>query len=175
MFWITEAITVPDAKETIRIYRKMDSRRYERKDTVIFKDKTDLPFVPDPQLIGSWEVFQFVDNPKKFDPRQTPTLQTIGVYNRIRCTADGKLYKNIITSIGHVEVEHRYTKGLLLDRYSQVAEHYEYQEHNGLDYLIVEYKTGNYLYGGIIGLYCILRRMDDIIENDNYQIKGEFQ
>lgn len=175
LFWMTDAITVPNAKETIRIYRKMDSRRYERRDTVIFKDKTDLPFVPDPHLIGSWEVFQFVDNPEKFDPRQTPTLQTSGVYNRIRCTADGKLYKNIITSIGHVEVEHRYTKGLLLDRYSQVAEHYEYQEHNGLDYLIVEYKTGNYLYGGIIGLYCILRRMDDITENDNYQIKGEFQ
>ncbi|MBE6659344.1 MAG: MerR family transcriptional regulator [Ruminococcaceae bacterium] len=158
LFWMTEAITVPDAKETIRIYRKTDSRRYDKIETRLFHDKTDLPFVPDPRLVGTWDVYTFVYKPENFDPRRQPSTRMRGMFDRIRCTEDGALFMRMRSSVGHVEMEHHYTNGYFLNDYDHFAEHYEYREHKGTDYLISEYKTGNYSYGGTVDIYCVFRR-----------------
>ena len=173
--WLSESILFPDGKETTRIYRKTDSRRYDRGDTFLFRDNTDLPFVPDERLIGTWDVCQFIRKPEEFDPRQTPEAPIKGMFDRIRCTADGKRYVRVISPIGYQEVEHRYTKGLFINNYIPTTEHYEHREFRGVDYLVVEYKTGDYLYGGMIPLYCVLRRAEDASMNDDISENGGAQ
>ena len=124
----------------------------------LFSDKTDLPFVPDPRLVGTWDVYTFVYKPEDFDPRRQPTSKMKGMFDRIRCTEDGILYKRMYSSIGCIEMEYHYTNGVFLDDYDHLAEHYEYRKHKGIDYLIAEYKTGDYSYGGTVDIYCVLRR-----------------
>jgi len=165
LYWLSESIIFPDGKESIRIYRKTDSRRYDAKDAVMFSDETDLPFVPDPRLVGTWDVYTFVCKPEDFDPRKKPTSRMKGMFDRIRCTEDGILYKRMYSSIGYYEMEYHYTNGYFLDDYDHLAEHYEYRDHKGIDYLIAEYKTGDYSYGGTVDIYCVLRR--STVESEN--------
>ena len=167
LYWLSESIIYPDGKESIRMYRKMDSNRYDAQDAVMFSDKTDLPFVPDPRLVGTWDVYTFVYKPEDFDPRRQPTSRMKGMFDRIRCTEDGALFMRMRSSVGYIEMEHHYTNGYFLNDYDHFAEHYEYREHKGTDYLISEYKTGDYSYGGKVEIYCVLRRISDTTEGGN--------
>lgn len=169
--WLSEEILYQDGREVVCIYRKTDSRRYDHNSAMIFRDDTDLPFVPDPRLVGTWDVCRFVRKPEDFDPRQLPATPARGMFDRIRCTEDGRRFVRCITPIGYQEVEHRYTRGLFINNYSPTTEHYEFREIRGTEYLIAECKTGDYLFAGLIGVYCVFRRAED--ETDAHRSKNK--
>ena len=51
----------------------------------------------------------------------------------------------------------RWTKGLILDDKAMTASEYRIQTINGIDYLFLEWKSGDYTYGGIVNMYIFSR------------------
>lgn len=52
----------------------------------------------------------------------------------------------------------RYSAGVVLDVAMEFAQHYRIFTERGQDYLIMEHKSGDYSYGGVINGYYIFRR-----------------
>ncbi|WP_058304256.1 MerR family transcriptional regulator [Gorillibacterium timonense] len=126
------------------VYEKVSDRAFSR-DEIRIRDNTDYPFVPDETLLGSWKVRDFVLNPMDFDPAKQSFPKEELYFERIEFKKDGRA----IAKYGQKEpYERSWTKGLLLDSNNEIAETYEVRRIDETDYLFVEWKSGDYTYGG---------------------------
>jgi len=145
----------------IWVYEKTDSKEYNA-DEIKRRDMTDYPFVPDPSVIGKWVVRDFY--PWKFEENFNPSKQNYkdddlfvreivfcedGTYTRITQRHTSFLRW---TSTGE-------SRGLILNHALETASAYEIRVVNGSEYLIAEWKTGDYQYGsdGRIYHYVFVR------------------
>lgn len=138
--------------ENYAVYEKVDSKNYTR-DEIRIKDNTNLPFIKDERVVGFWESVDFVNKPEDFNPNK-------------KYWKDGiHLKKYIFEPNGDLLVEYtgndtpaklNYTKGIVLDKYRSTASAYTIKTINGEDYMIVEWKSGDYSFGGkVYGYYCL--------------------
>ena len=114
--------------------------------TVGSKDKIDLPFVNDPQVIGRWKSVDFVHAIAEFDPES------------LRST--GELYFKGLTFLENGETTEpwlTWTKGVLIHHGDQTASRYEIREIKGRPYLFLEWKSGDFTISGRKPPYCVLR------------------
>lgn len=51
-----------------------------------------------------------------------------------------------------------WTKGILLDKHVELAEFYEFKTIDGHDYLFIEWKSGDYVFGGHTPKYYVFKR-----------------
>jgi serine/threonine protein kinase len=111
-------------------------------------DNIDLPFVDDPQILGTWESVNFVTTPSDFVPDSPkPKFLSNPCYNDITFLADGK------TSSWW-----RWTKGVVIHQGNKTASHYEMQDINGQLYMFVEWKNGDVVLLGMKPKYWVLKK-----------------
>ncbi|MBQ9805144.1 MAG: MerR family transcriptional regulator [Clostridia bacterium] len=153
--WIVDKCLHPNAEDCTLIYQQLDRRQYTEKETFSFRDQVNLPFVSDARVLGSWRTVDVVDEPQDFesiDKQITPSphfIQRISFYDRGICVKS--LPKNRQLAL-------TYTNGLVLDRNLELAEKYRIVEKNGKEYLILEHKSGDYLYLGKVFCYYIFEK-----------------
>lgn len=114
--------------------------------TVGSKDKIDLPFVNDPQVLGEWESVDFVAAISDFNPGQ-PSWK-------------GKLYLKGLTFLENGKTPQSWwtwTKGVLIHHGDQTASHYETRKINGVSYLFLEWKSGDVMIAGMKPHYYVLK------------------
>ncbi len=145
-------------KPNIYVYQKVSDRIYT-KDDIRRKDNVNLPYVPDNTVLGTWKVRDFVQSRRDFDPtiqRFDPNgLYFIGV----RFLPDG-------TAETHYQNDpcwypHRYTKGYLLQEGQQISEQYELCDFDGKVYLFVQWKSGDYVFGGRKPSWYVFEKADE--------------
>lgn len=135
--------------------KKRDSVRYTA-DEIARKDDVDRPFVNDERVLGQWEAVAFLPSGRKDgfrlpehaeDPRRL-------FCKRITFLADGKC-----TSVyGERTVALTWTKGYVLHRTEQTACAYELRNDGTREYLLLEWKSGDYRWGGRdCGSYAFVR------------------
>jgi predicted Ser/Thr protein kinase len=115
--------------------------------TVASRDKIDLPFVGDPQVVGKWKSVDFVADPSSFDPEQPAWI--------------GELYLTGLTFLENGKMPapgQTWTKGFLINQQDQTASHYEIREVKGRAYLFLEWKSGDVTIAGRKPYYYVLRR-----------------
>lgn len=141
-----------------RIYRQIDRRVYTEKQTFRYKDEVDLPFVPDPDVVGVWEAFDRIESPDALSatPHVKETSQLF--FREIAFSDRGACYKLIPNSSGGARLFYSYTDGLVLDREMSFAEPYEIRTLYGEDYLILSHKSGDYAYLGKVFCYYVFKR-----------------
>lgn len=149
--------------ETIAIaLRKLDSRYYT-KDQIARKDDISKPFINDERVVGKWKAFSFINHIEDFVPEKYP--------ENSRC--DGELYFSEIkffenghcTSVYDGEVIQGdnmqvWTKGYVLRKWNSTACAYTIRRIENRDYLIIEWKSGDYRYGGMDTDYYVFVRDD---------------
>ena len=137
-------------EDKTEVFVKRDSRRYT-KETFGNHDDIDLPFVPDARLVGLWESVAFVARPENFVPGEACSdlyLKSIEVF------PGGSLVQRYMDSEWH----DRWTKGYILSLHRQTAASYQIREIGGTEYLFMQWKMGNYIYGGMQPEYYVFRR-----------------
>jgi hypothetical protein len=110
------------------------------------KDRIDLPFVNDPQVIGRWKTVDLVSAIDEFDPEQPRTT--------------GELYLKGLTFLENgktTEAWWTWTKGVLIHRGDQTASNYEIREIKGRPYLFLEWKSGDFTISGRKPPHYVLR------------------
>ena len=123
------------------VFVKVDSKYYT-KATLGKHDSIDMPFVRDDKVIGKWNSVGFVDRIESF----SPNAKSEALYLKaIEFFPDGKLTQEYMDDIWH----DKWTKGFVLNHHRTTAASYTICEINGLEYLFLEWKMGNYIYGGL--------------------------
>jgi DNA-binding transcriptional MerR regulator len=139
----------------IVIYKRIDRKKYTIKD-IELKDNINIPFVKDDKLIGFWKSIDFVRNPEIFNPNK-----------RYWKTANFSLEKLTVTPEKDVLVTYKnnikkttYSKGYIINLCTEnTLSKYIYKEINGKIYIIIEWKSGDYIYSKIINGYYVLEKI----------------
>lgn len=149
-----KSIEFPRTGETIAVsLRKLDSRHYTR-DGIARKDDINKPFINDENVIGKWKVFAYIDSVshkiENFVPNQYPEedwcyknlyFTEIEFFENGHCTST---YRDDVIIGDNMQV---WTKGYVLRKYNSCACAYKIQTIENEEYLILEWKSGDYRWG----------------------------
>ena len=146
--------------------RKLDSVHYTAKQ-IARKDDINKPFRNDERVIGRWKSFCYFDrwqlSKEEFDPDESlPAFGRVNRSNLYLKLLDFKEGGHMMAVFGEEVIEgdhmHVWTKGFWLRKWHSCACAYEIKEFDGKDYLIVEWKSGDYRWGGReTGYYVMVR------------------
>lgn len=140
---------------TVLVLRRLDSKAYSA-DGIARKDNIDIPFANDKRVIGRWKAHSFCVNKTDFSPEnrsETPLyFSEIEFFPGGSCNS---VYGGEIIGGNHMQT---WTKGYVLRRWNSSACRYEIKTVNGTDYLIIEWKSGDYRWGGFDTDYYVFER-----------------
>lgn len=152
-------LTIEGEKEgeiKIATYKKIDSREYDEEEIKV-KDNINVDYVEDKNLVGFWKVIDFVNNPTSFNPEKIQSDSDNLPLSKVTFTPDGEVYINYKynENIKHA----RYTKDYIINFcLPDTLSKYSYQIIDNKEYLIIEWKSGDYVYGKIINGYYVLEK-----------------
>lgn len=139
----------------IAVFKQIDNKKYTE-DEIAKKEDLNLPFVNDNQLLGNWAVCDFVNNIKQFNPLQLRSDKKDLMYTNISVLTEGNLIKIFNNHTDRWGV--KWTKGFLLNHNNKTASKYVIKKIDGKEYLFLEWKSGDYIYGGKISGYYVFER-----------------
>ena len=130
----------------IWVYEQVEDKHYASQEELRRCDNIDYPFIHDEKVLGVWKVRDFLVNREDFDVKQqnweedklfalSVEFKNNGVY-----VLTTKKSTDYFTSV--------WTKRLILNKREKTASIYEIVEIEGKEYLFVEWKTGDYSFGG---------------------------
>ena len=112
-------------------------------------DKIDYPFVSDPEVLGTWESVDFVENVEDFKPG-TKSFK-----------GDLFLKELFILENGKTNWAFTWTKGLILHSGDKTASKYLIKEIDGSKYMFFEWKSGDYTIRHMRPNYYVLKKVED--------------
>lgn len=123
------------------IFVKVNSKHYTK--AILGRhDNTDLPFIYDDRVLGKWNSVGFVDTIESFSPEN----EYDGLYLKgIHFFSDGRLEQTTMDEVWH----DKWTKGSVINLHRTTVAAYEIYVINSTEYLFMEWKMGNYIYGGM--------------------------
>ncbi len=142
-------------KPTCLVLKKVDSNRYTAEE-IARKDDINKPFINDERIIGKWRVHSFLCNKSDFSQKQESIeelyFKEIEFFENgsCRCVYEDEIFE------GNDKVV--WTNGYLLRKWNWSACEYEIRTVYGKDYLIIEWKSGDYRYGGYDTNYYVFIR-----------------
>ncbi len=132
------------------VFQKIDDKEYTW-ESLGRRDKIDYPFVSDNHVLGRWVSVKFVERKEDFAPGHHETDLWL---KSLEFLPDGSVNQQYGDDIWR----NRWTKGLLLNQSMSTAAKYEIRHIKGKDYLFLEWKMGNYVFGGQPPEYYVFTR-----------------
>lgn len=146
-------------KPTCLVLKKADSNRYSAYE-IAKKDDINKPFVNDERIIGKWKAHSFLgyhqggksDFTTEEEPIEDLYFKEIEFFENggCRCVYEDDIFE------GDDKVV--WTKNYLLRKWNWSACEYEIRNVDGKDYMIIEWKSGDYRYGGYDTNYYVFTR-----------------
>lgn len=143
--------------------KKLDSKRYT-KEEIARKDDINMPFVPDDRILGKWKAFCYFDpsdiRKEDFVPYENPLKGSWNYsdlyFKEIEFSEGG--HCSSVDGDGPVKGDDMqvWTKGFLLRKWNSCACAYEIKSFGGREYLIIEWKSGDYRWGGRPTSYYVM-------------------
>ena len=131
------------------VFNRVDSKIYT-KDEISKKDNTSLPFVLDKNAVGSWVAVEWIGIDKKDNYVPSENKRKLFLKG-LSLLENGDCFKEFAS--GEI-VKINWTKDYILSHESHLASNYIIKNINGETYLIMDWKSGDYVYGGkIYGCY----------------------
>ncbi|MCX5783822.1 MAG: hypothetical protein NTW04_05225 [Elusimicrobia bacterium] len=120
-----------------------------KKTANIRRDNVNLPFVNDPRVIGTWKSVDFVDEKEQF-PASGKFYREEMYFTELTFLEKGKTNKSW----------YGWTKGYVLHKGGdKTASAYEIREFDGVTYMFMEWKSGDYIYRGKKPKYYVLKKI----------------
>lgn len=145
-------------KPSCLVLKKADSKRYTPKE-LARKDNTDMPFVNDERVIGKWISHSFLgyqwdktDFSAQREPIEDLYFKELEFFpeGQARCVYEDAVFEGEDTVL--------WTKKYLLRKWNWSACEYEIRSVDNTDYLIIEWKSGDWRYGGYDTNYYVFTR-----------------
>ena len=162
-----KSVDYPNTGETTAIaLRKLDSIRYT-KEQITRKDDINKPFINDKRVIGRWKTFCYFDpielKKEDFIPFENPpsgawNYMTDPYFKEITFAEGGHCTAVYADEIITGDDRHTWTRGYWLRKWNCNACAYEIKEFGGNEYLIIEWKSGDYRFGGRESSYYVMTR-----------------
>lgn len=136
------------------VLRQTDRRHYTRQD---IRRKDPIPDAPadDLRVIGTWQVCDLVRRREDFVPgRPTPAFPHDALFWRTaRFLPDGEMrntFRNVNDMNPYTEGSDvwRWSTGNVICRPQSTASMYCFREQDGVEYLLIQWKSGDYTFGG---------------------------
>lgn len=146
-----------NGRTTLLVLHQCDNRRYTASE-IARKDDIDIPFKDDRNILGKWKSVAFVQNKEDFSPESIdssfePYFKEIEFLPNGECSS---VYGNETISGKDTQ---EWTNGFVLRKWNSTACAYEIKNINGTEYLFIEWKSGNYRWGGFQTDYYVFTRM----------------
>lgn len=144
-------------KPTVLVLRQLDNRAYSA-DELARKDDINRRFIADDRIIGGWKAVDFCRRKQDFDPERIKGRSLF--FDFVEFLPGGEVIsrydfgKSVIRGRDMQE----WTKGFVLRKWNSTACAYELCTVNGTEYLFIEWKSGDYIYGGFDSDYYVFVR-----------------
>lgn len=142
---------------TVLVLEQIDQKRYNRRE-IAREDDMDIPFVNDERVLGDWKAVDFIRNKDEFAPDVNHIPEERLFFKHMHFGEDGfftSVYMDETTSGKEIQ---SWTKGYVLKHYNHTACAYEIVTVNDTDYMIIEWKSGDYRWGGYDTDYYVFIR-----------------
>lgn len=140
------------------VMKKIDSNDYTSIDIPRIEDDVDYPFSNDPQMLGSWQSVDFVENIDDFKPGVKSWLDDLYL---IELTISEKGELNALATSGEApQGLLTWTKGLIINNRDKTASKCEIKEIDGAKYMFFEWKSGDYIFRGMKSSYYVLKKIE---------------
>lgn len=142
-------------KPTCLVLKKVDNNHYSA-ESIAKKDDINKPFINDDKIIGKWRAYSFLgtksDFPSDEEPIEDLYFKEIEFFEggSCRCVYDDAVFEGDDTVT--------WTKNYLLRKWNWSACEYEIRTVNGIEFMIIEWKSGDYRYGGFDTNYYVFVR-----------------
>ena len=132
------------------VFLKMDGKQYSKSE-LGRHDRTDYPFIDDAAVKGSWRSVGFVENAEDCLPGNGETENFL---RSMEFCENGEL---ILTYMDEIWRQ-KWTQGLVINLRLSTSAPYFIKEIDGDEYLFMEWRTGNYVYGNCKPDYYVFKR-----------------
>ncbi len=137
--------------------KKADSNRYSA-ESIARKDDIQKPFINDERIIGKWKAHSFLCNKAEF-PREEEPVEDL-YFKELEFYPEGNCKCVYADAVFEGEDTVVWTKNFLLRKWNRCACEYEIRTAQGTDYMIIEWKSGDWRYGGYDTNYYVFTRTD---------------
>ncbi len=142
-------------KPVYLLLKKADSIKYSA-EGIARKDDINKMFINDEHVIGRWKAHSFLCNKDEFLQEEEPIDDLY--FKELEFFHDGNCRCVYADAIFEGEETVTWTKNYLLRKWNWSACEYEIRTVNGKDYMIIEWKSGDYRYGGYDTNYYVFIR-----------------
>ena len=139
--------------EFYAVYKRINSISYNPED-FITKDNIDLPFVMNKKMIGFWKSVCIVNKPED----STPGLESKWKL-WLKESAISPNGTALLSFENNDSSTLKWTKDLILDDRNITASKCNIKVLNNEEYMFMEWKSGDYTYGGKIACYYVLKKL----------------
>lgn len=152
---LREAESSRGGRPVYLLLKKVDSLKYSAED-IARKDDINKPFINDDHIIGKWKAHSFLCNKDDFSEEREPIDDLY--FKELEFLPEGNCRCVYADAIFEGEEAVTWTKNYLLRKWNWSACEYEIRTVNGIDYMIIEWKSGDYRYGGFDTNYYVFIR-----------------
>lgn len=145
------------AAPEIYVFKKADSIHYT-KEEIMTHDRTNYPFINDESVLGGWISCDCVKSIDGFNPEKKIFSKENLWFKKIYFKENGELEQSYGDSKVITSPYISWTKGLTLQHNAKLAPAYEIHRINGCDYLFIEWKSGDYVFGKRKPYYYVFNR-----------------
>ncbi|MBD5528111.1 MAG: MerR family transcriptional regulator [Lachnospiraceae bacterium] len=142
---------------TVLVLEQVDNKRYTRRE-IAREDDTDMPFVNDERVLGDWKAIDFIRNKEEFAPDANHLPQERLFFKHMHFGEEGFLTSVYMDETTSGKELQSWTKGYVLKHYNHTACAYEIVTVDDTDYMIIEWKSGDYRWGGYDTDYYVFIR-----------------
>ncbi len=140
---------------TLLVLRQLDKKHYTASE-LARKDNINIPFTNDETVIGKWKAVGFAEHKEDFSPEAKACFEPY--FKEIEFLANGEcisVYGDEIISGRDMQ---EWTNGYVLRKWNSTACAYEVKTIDGKEYLFIEWKSGDYRWGGFETDYYVFER-----------------
>jgi len=137
------------------VYEKVDDKHYT-KEEISIKDNTNIPFITDERVLGSWDCLDFVRKSEDFKLGEKSWGEKLFLTKYI-FENTGKLY--VCYSSSDVLYPINWSKGVVINKNVDTVSEYTIKEIDGETIMFVEWKSGDYTFGGEVNGYYVFKKV----------------
>lgn len=151
-------------KPEIWVFKKTDSKEYSKREIMIVDEIPNIP-ADDKNVVGSWSVCDLVRSTDSFDPQNMCSFIPYDAlyWRNAEFLSDGAMintFKNYEETESHTDPAHiwRWINGYVICNPRNTASKYIIQKHNDIEYLFIQWKSGDYSFGGEEPFWYVFKR-----------------
>lgn len=141
-------------KPEIWVFKKADSKEYSKREIMKIDEIPDIP-ADDHNILGKWEVCDLVRSVDGFDPKNCCLFVPYEAlyWRSAEFLNKGEIkntFKNYEEAEAHTDAPEvwRWINGYVICKPRHTASKYVIQKHGDIEYLFIQWKSGDYSFGG---------------------------